>query len=86
MNSQSIKNKKPELQTIVDPAKSANLGSLRTVLTRKFFQKALMQSGRIGLVMPMGESLFVFEKDLSCTEVPEPETDCELVWIKLLIV
>ena len=62
MNCQSIKNKKPELQTIVNSAKPTlswvvNLDSPWISQTRKYFLMDMMLLGRTGLVMPMGKFL-----------------------------
>ena len=75
MNCQSIKNKKPELQTIVDTAKVKRRAMSKPdiilgceswlspdIANSEIFQKAMMQSGRTGLVMPMGKFLFLLKR------------------------
>ena len=63
-----------------------NLGSLRTLQTRKFYPEGYdaVRKDRVGDVH--GSVFVCFKKDLICTEVPELETDCGLVWVKLQIV
>ena len=91
MNCQSIKNKKPELQTIVHTAKPNIIFGCESWLSPDIANSEIFPDGydaiRKDRVRDAHGGVFVcFKKDLVCFEVPELETDCELVWVKLQIV
>ena len=85
MNCQSIKNKKPELQTIVDTAKPDIILGCESCLSPDIANSEIFPEGydavrkdRVG--DDHGGVFVCFKKDLICSEVPEFETDCELVF------
>ena len=91
MNCQSIKNKKPELQTIVYTAKPDIILGCDSWLSPDIANSEIFPGGydviRKDRVGDAHGGVFVcFKKDLICTEVTELETECELVWVKLQII
>ena len=84
MNCQSIKNKKLELQIIFDTAKPDISLGCESWLSPDIANMETFPEGfdavRKNQVGDAHGGVFVcFKMDLICTEVPELETDCELV-------
>ena len=91
MNCQSIKNKKPELQTIVDTAKPDVILGCEFWLSPNIANSEIFPEGfdavrKVRVGDDHGGVFVCFKKDLICTEVPELEKNCELVGVKLQII
>ena len=90
MKCQSIKNKKAEIHTVIDSAKPDIILGNESWLTpevkktQKSFQIPLMLSGKIEQVTTKVVVLSL--RDLLCTEIPELDAKCEVVWCKLNII
>ena len=74
--------------TIVDTAKADIILGCESWLSRDIANSEIFPEGfdavRKDRVGDAHGGVFVcFKKDLICTEVPELEMDCELVWVKL---
>ena len=89
MNCQSIKNKKPELQTIVNTANPDIILGCESRLSPDIANSEIFPDvydaiwkDRVG---DAHGGVFVCFKDLICTEATELEKECELVWVKLQI-
>ncbi|MCG8116962.1 MAG: reverse transcriptase domain-containing protein, partial [Candidatus Thiodiazotropha endolucinida] len=91
MNCQSIKNKKAELHTIIDSAKPDIILGNESWLTPEIKNSEIfpesfeaIRKDRVGDAH--GGVFVAYKRDLLCTESPELDTDCELVWCKLNII
>ena len=91
MNCQSVKNKKSELHTIIDSAKPDIILGNESWLTpdiknSKIFPDSFdaIRKDRVGDAH--GGVFIAFRRDLLCTEDPELDTECEIVWCKLNII
>ena len=86
---QSVKNKKAEIHTITDSAKPDIILGNESWLTpdikknSEIFPDAIRKD-RVGDAH--GGVFIAFRRDLLCTETPELDTECEIVWCKLSII
>ena len=91
MNCQSIKNKKAEIHTVIDSAKPDIILGNESWLTPKVKNSEhfpdsfdAIRKDRAG--DSQGGSVFIaYRRDLLCTETPELDAKCEVVWCKLNI-
>ena len=91
MNCQSIKNKKTELHTIIDSAKpDIILGNeswlILDIKNLEIFPESLDAVRKDRVSDAHGGVFVAFKRDLLCTETPELNTNCEIVWCKLNII
>ena len=91
MNCQSIKNKKTELHTIIDSAKPDIILGNESWLTpdiknSEIFPESFDAVRKDRASDAHGGVFIVFKRDLLCTETPELETNCEIVWCKMNII
>ena len=91
MNCQSVKNKKAELHTIIDSAKPDIILGNESWLTPDIKNSEIfpdsfdaIRKDRVGDAH--GGVFIAFRRDLLCTETPELDTECEIVWCKLNII
>ena len=91
MNCQSVKNKKAELHTIIDSAKPDIILGNESWLTPDIKNSEIfpdsfdaIRKDRVGDAH--GGVFIAFRRDLLCTETPELDTACEIVWCKLNII
>ena len=91
MNCQSVKNKKAELHTIIDSAKPDIIMGNESWLTPDIKNSEIfpdsfdaIRKDRVGDAH--GGVFIAFRWDLLCTETPELDTECEIVWCKLNII
>ena len=91
MNCQSVKNKKAEIHTIIDSAKpDIILGNVSwltpNIKNSEIFPDSFdaIRKDRVGDAH--GGVFIAFRRDLLCTETPELDTECEIVWCKLNII
>ena len=91
MNCQSVKNKKGELHTIIDSAKPDIILGNESWLTPDIKNSEIfpdsfdaIRKDRVGDAD--GGVFIAFRRDLLCTETPELDTECEIVWCKLNII
>ena len=91
MNCQSVKNKKAELHTIIDSAKPDIIKGNESWLTPDIKNSEIfpdsfdaIRKDRVGDAH--GGVFIAFRRDLLCTETPELDTECEIVWCKLNII
>ena len=91
MSCQSIKDKKAELHTINDSAKPDIILGNESWLTpdiknSKIFSKSFDAVRRERASDAHGGVFIAFKRDLLCTETPELDTNCEIVWCKFNII
>ena len=91
MNCQSIKNKKAELHTIIDSAKPDIILGNESWLTpdiknSEIFPDSFDAVRKDRASDAHGGVFIAFKPDLLCTETPELDTNCEIVWCKLNII
>ena len=91
MNCQSIKNKKTEPHTIIDSAKPDIILGYESWLTldiknSEIFPESLDAVQKDRVSDAHGGVFVAFKHDLLCTETPELDTNCEIVWCKLNII
>ena len=91
MNCQSIKNKKAELHTIIDSAKPDIILVNESWLTPEIKNSEIFPDSfdavRKDRASDAHGGVFIaFKRDLLCTETPELDTNCEIVWCKLNII
>ena len=91
MNCQSIKNKKAELHTIIDSAKPDIILGIESWLTPEIKNSEIFPDSfdavRKDRASDANGGVFIaFKRDLLCTETPELDTNCEIVWCKLNII
>ena len=91
MNCQSIKNKKAELHTIIDSAKPDIILGNESWLTPdiknlEIFPESFDAVRKDRVSDAHGGVFVAFKRDLLCTENPELDTNCEIVWCKLNII
>ena len=91
MNCQSIKNKKAELHTIIDSAKPDIILGNESWLTPEIKNSEIFPDSfdavRKDRASDAHGGVFIaFKRDLLCTETPELDTNCEIVWCKLNII
>ena len=91
MNCQSIKNKKAELYTIIDSAKPDIILGNESWLTPEIKSSEIFPDSfdavRKDRASDAHGGVFIaFKRDLLCTETPELDTNCEIVWCKLNII
>ena len=91
MNCQSVKNKKAELHTIIDSAKPDIILGNESWLTPDIKNSEIfpdsfdaIRKNRVGDAH--GGVFIAFRRNLLCTETPELDTECEIVWCKLNII
>ena len=91
MNCQSIKNKKAEIHAVIDSAKPGIILGNESWLTPEIKKSEIfpdsfdaIRKGRVGDAH--GGVFIAFRRDLLCTETPELDTDCEIIWCKLNII
>ena len=91
MNCQSIKNKKAEIQAVIDSAKPDIILGNESWLTPEIKNSEIfpdsfdaMLKDRVGDAH--GGVFIAFRRDLLCIETPELDTDCEIIWCKLNII
>ena len=90
MNCQSVKNKKAELHTIIDSAKPDIILGNESWLTpdiknSEIFPDSFDAIRKDRVDDAHGGVFIAFRRDLLCTETPELDTECEIVWCKLNI-
>ena len=91
MNCQSIKNKKAELHTIIDSAKPDIILGNESWLTpdiknSEIFPESFDAVRKDRASDAHGGVFIAFKRDLLCTETPELDTNCEIVWCKMNII
>ena len=91
MNCKSIKNKKAELHTIIDSAKPDIILGNESWLTpdiknSKIFLDSFDAVRKDKASDAHGGVYIAFKRDLLCTETPELDTNCEIVWCKFNII
>ena len=91
MNCQSIKNKKAELHTIIDSAKSDIILGNESWLSpdinnSEIFPDSFDVIRRNRAGDAHGGVFIAYRRDLLCMETPELDTECEIVWCKLNII
>ena len=91
MNCQSIKNKKAELHTIIDSAKPDIILGNESWLTpdiknSEIFPESFDAVRKDRASDVHGGVFIAFKRDLLCTETPELDTNCEIVWCKMNII
>ena len=91
MNCQSIKNKKAELHTIINSAKPDIILGNESWLTPEIKNSEIFPDSfdavRKDRASDAHGGVFIaFKRDLLCTETPELDTNCEIVWCKLNII
>ena len=91
MNCQSIKNKKAELHTIIDSAKPDIILGNESWLTpdiknSEIFPDSFDAVRKDRARDAHGGVFIAFKCDLLCTETPELDTNCEIVWCKMNII
>ena len=91
MNCQSIKNKKAELHTIIDSAKPdiilGNESWLNPdIKNSENFPESFDAVRKDRASDAHGGVIIAFKRDLLCTETPELDTNCEIVWCKMNII
>ena len=91
MNCQSIKNKKAEIHAVIDSAKPDIILGNESWLTPEIKNSEIfpdsfdaIRKDRVGDAH--GGVFIAFRRDLLCTETPELDTDCEIIWCKLNII
>ena len=91
MNCQSIKNKKAEIHVVIDSAKPDIILGNESWLTPEIKNSEIfpdsfdaIRKDRVGDAH--GGVFIAFRCDLLCTETPELDTDCEIIWCKLNII
>ena len=90
MNCQSIKNKKAELHTIIDSAKPDIILGNESWLTPEIKNSEIFPDSFDAVRKDRasdahGVVFIALKHDLLCTETPELDTNCEIVWCKLNI-
>ena len=90
MNCESIKNKKAELHTIIDSAKPDIILGNESWLTpdiknSEIFPESFDAVRKDRASDAHGGVFIAFNRDLLCTETPELDTKCEIVWCKMNI-
>ena len=88
MNFQSIKNKKTELYTIIDSAKPDIILANESWLTPDIKNSESVPDSFNAVQKDRASDaqcrvFIAFKRDLLCTETPELDTSCEIVWCKL---
>ena len=91
MNCQSIKNKKAELHTIIDSAKPDIILGNESWLTpdiknSEIFPESFDAVRKDRASDAHGGVFIAFKRDLLCTETPELDTNCKIVWCKMNII
>ena len=91
MNCQSIKNKKAELHTIIDSAKPDIILGNESWLTPEIKNLEIFPDSfdavRKDRASDAHCGVFIaFKRDLLCTETPELDINCKIVWCKLNII
>ena len=91
MNCQSIKNKKAELHTIIDSAKPDIILGNESWLTpdiknSEIFPESFDAVRKDRASDAHGGVFIAFKRYLLCTETPELDTNCEIVWCKMNII
>ena len=88
MNCQSINNKRAELHTVIDSAKPDIILGNESWLTPDIKNSEIfpdsfdaIRKDRVG-----GGVFIAFRRDLLCTESPELDANCEIIWCKLNII
>ena len=87
MNCLSIKNKKAELHTIIDSAKPDIILGNESWLTPDIKNSEIFPESFDAFRKDRASDVFIaFKCDLLCTETPELDTKCEIVWCKMNII
>ena len=91
VNCQSIRNKKAELHTIIDSAKPDIILGNESWLTpdiknSEIFPESFDAVRKDRASDAHGGVFIAFKCDLLCTETPELDTNCEIVWCKMNII
>ena len=91
INCQSIKNKEAELHTIMDTAKPDIILGNESWLTPEIKNSEIFPDSfdavRKDRASDAHGGVFIaFKRDLLCTETPELDNNCEIVWCKLNII
>ena len=91
MNCQSIKNKKADLHTIIDSTKPDIILGNESWLTPdiknwEIFPESFDAVRKDRASDAHGGVFIAYKRDLLCTETPELDTNCEIVWCKLNII
>ena len=91
MNCQSIKNKKAELHTIIDSAKPDIILGNESWLTPDIKHLEILRESFEAIRKDRasdahGGVFIAFKHGLLCTETPELDTNCKIVWCKMIII
>ena len=91
MNCQSIKNKKAEIHTVIESAKPDIILGNESWLTpdiknSEIFPDSFDAIRKDRASDAHGGVFIAFRRDLLCTEAPELDTKCEIIWCKLNII
>ena len=92
MNCQSIKNKKAEIHTVIDSAKPDIILGNESWLTPEVKNSEIFSDSFDAIWKDragdsQGGGVFIaYRRDLLCTETPELDAKCEVVWCKLNII
>ena len=90
MKCQSIKNKKAEPHTIIDSKPDIILGNeswlTPDIKNSESFRESFDAVRKDRASGAHGGVFIAFKSDLLCTETPEPDTNCEIVWCKINII
>ena len=91
MNCQSVKNKKAELHTIINSAKPDIILGNESWLTPDIKNSEIFPDSFDAIRKDRegdahGGVFIAFRRDLLCTETPELDTECEIVWCELNII
>ena len=91
MNCQSIKNKKAEIHTVIESAKPDIILGNASWLTpdirnSEIFPESFDAIRKDRASDAHGGVFIAFRRDLLCTEAPELDTKCEIIWCKLNII
>ena len=89
MNCQSIKNKKAEIQAVIDSAKPDIILGNESWLTpeiknSEFFPDSFDAIRKDRVCDVHGGVFIAFRRDLLCIETPELDTDCEILWCNII--
>ena len=92
MNCQSINNKRAELHTVIDSAKQDIILGIESWFTpdiknSEIFPDSFDAIRKDRVDVSHGGGVFTaFRRDLLCTESPELDANCEIIWCKLNII
>ena len=87
MNCQSFKNKKAEIHTVNNSTKPDIILGNEYWLT-PYIENSEISPHSFDAIRKdrVGGVFIAFRRDLLCTETPEMDTECEIVWCKLKII